>query len=82
VPEGFLYMLGVSAGGYLGGKLVRKAGPIIDSITGKSARDAAGKLSGVILDVKGRCLSRDATFRLAGNPDGQMAEWNCKMKEW
>lgn len=32
VPQGFLELMGVSAAGYLGGKLTRKPGPIIDSI--------------------------------------------------
>lgn len=29
VPEGFLYLMGVSSAGYLGGKLVRKPGPVL-----------------------------------------------------
>jgi hypothetical protein len=66
VPQAFLYMMGVSSSGYLGGKLVRKAGPVIDSITGKATRDAAGKLTNVSLDIKGRCLSREATFWIQG----------------
>ncbi len=66
VPQAFLYMMGVSSGGYLGGKLVRKAGPVIDSITGKATRDPTGKLTNVSLDIKGRCLSRDATFWIEG----------------
>lgn len=29
VPDGFLYLMGVSSAGYLGGKVVRKPGPVI-----------------------------------------------------
>jgi len=29
VPEGFLYLMGISSAGYLGGKMVRKAGPVV-----------------------------------------------------
>src|SRR5207253_7529989 len=29
VPQNFLYLMGVSSAGYLGGKLVRKPGPVI-----------------------------------------------------
>jgi hypothetical protein len=32
-PDGFLALMGVSSFGYLGGKLARKPGPIIDDIT-------------------------------------------------
>jgi len=36
IPEGFLYLMGASSSGYLGGKLARKPGPIIDSIVAQS----------------------------------------------
>jgi hypothetical protein len=32
VPEGMLYMMGLSAAGYLGGKLARKPGPVISEV--------------------------------------------------
>src|SRR5439155_7622880 len=32
VPDGFLYLMGVSSAGYLGGKLARKPGPVIVTI--------------------------------------------------
>ena len=32
VPDGFLYLMGVSSAGYLGGKVVRKPGPVIKSL--------------------------------------------------
>jgi len=33
VPDHLLYMMGLSSAGYLGGKLARKAGPVIDEIS-------------------------------------------------
>src|SRR5262249_55675709 len=33
VPDGILYLMGISSVGYLGGKLARKAGPIINEIS-------------------------------------------------
>jgi len=32
VPEGLLYLMGISSVGYLGGKMARKAGPVINEI--------------------------------------------------
>ncbi len=32
IPQNFLYLMGVSSAGYLGGKLVRKPGPVIKSL--------------------------------------------------
>jgi len=32
MPDGFLALMGISAGGYLGGKLLRKPGPKIDKV--------------------------------------------------
>lgn len=33
VPEGLLYMMGLSSAGYLGGKMARKAGPVINEMS-------------------------------------------------
>jgi len=33
VPDHLLYMMGLSSAGYLGGKLARKAGPVVDEIS-------------------------------------------------
>jgi hypothetical protein len=33
VPERLLYLMGISSAGYLGGKLARKAGPVINEVT-------------------------------------------------
>jgi hypothetical protein len=53
-PQGLLYVMGVSAGGYLGGKLARPAGPVIRSI----AWDEANKQ----IIVQGENLSKDGDF--------------------
>jgi hypothetical protein len=56
VPTGFLALMGVSSAGYLGGKAARSAGPIIDEIV--------ARLSSLELAIKGRVLSKDASFRI------------------
>src|SRR5207302_7513248 len=33
IPQNFLYLMGVSSAGYLGGKLVRKPGPVIKTLS-------------------------------------------------
>jgi len=33
IPDNFLYLMGLSSAGYLGGKLARKAGPVINEIS-------------------------------------------------
>lgn len=58
VPEGFLYLMGVSTAGYLGGKLARKPGRILDSVV--------AHLGSVVIDIKGRNLSHDATIQIDG----------------
>jgi hypothetical protein len=60
LPEGFLYLSGISAFGYLGGKLARKAGPVIDS----ALVDVGEKLP-VQIAISGRNLS-PVTVRLQG----------------
>jgi hypothetical protein len=54
IPEGMLYMAGLSAAGYLGGKMARKPGPVIseismsppdpDDVIAQSAADAAANI--------------------------------------
>lgn len=61
IPDGFLQLMGVSALGYVGGKLARKPGPIIDEIIPALSTDSPPVLT---LTVKGRILSPDATFKL------------------
>jgi hypothetical protein len=57
IPEGFLYLMGISSAGYLGGKLARQPGPIISSV-------AATFNSPLTITVVGRNLSRDARLTL------------------
>lgn len=59
VPNGFLELMGVSSAGYLGGKLARKPGPIIDEIL--------AKLGSLELTLKGRNLSKDASLIIDGD---------------
>jgi energy-converting hydrogenase Eha subunit F len=59
VPSGFLELMGVSSLGYLGGKLVRKPGPVLDEIL--------AKFGSLELTLKGRNLSKDASFLIEGD---------------
>jgi hypothetical protein len=68
IPDGFLELMGISAAGYLGGKIARGPGPNIRSITGvvTAAPNAiALTIDGVNLATKGA-----STF-LAAMPGGQ-----------
>ena len=60
IPDGLLYLMGASSAGYLGGKLARKPGPVIDSIVAQQGS--------LMLEVFGRCLSRDAAFMIEDSP--------------
>lgn len=60
VPSGFLQLMGISAAGYVGGKLVRKAGPKISSIDG-TIDPASGNLT---LNITGGVLSQSGSFEI------------------
>jgi len=60
-PQGLLYVMGVSAGGYLGGKLARPAGPVIRNI-GLDKRKAASPPEGSVITIQGENLSKEADF--------------------
>lgn len=62
VPDGLLALSGLSAGGYLGGKIVRGPGPVVDEALLVVEN---GKFQ---IKVLGRCLGVDATFEVAGKP--------------
>jgi hypothetical protein len=62
IPEGFLSLMGISSFGYLGGKLARKPGPVVDQ-AGALADPAARKLE---LTLRGRSLSKNAVYSLDG----------------
>jgi hypothetical protein len=74
VPWSLLSISGLSAFGYLGGKLARSAGPVIAEIVASTGPDPAtpAPVQGTtpptygILEVRGRTLSRDATLRIIG----------------
>lgn len=58
IPAQLLTLMGLSSAGYLGGKLVRGPGPVIEQVTA-----AAGS---VILKIEGKHLSKDAFVWLDG----------------
>lgn len=71
VPQGFLYLMGISAAGYLGGKVVRLPGPVIQQLLVSATpltRDAQGKEQPVKLtiDLHGENLSTDAVIKIDG----------------
>jgi hypothetical protein len=62
VPEGLLYLMGVSAGGYVGGKLARKPGPNITGL--RTSLDFPAKV--LHLRILGDNLSPAGTFQIGG----------------
>jgi hypothetical protein len=65
LPSGLLYVMGVSAGGYLGGKAVRNPGPVLKNITPVVNPKTATDLD---LTLEGSNLDKDAKFRIDGAP--------------
>jgi hypothetical protein len=69
VPQGFLLLMGVSSAGYLGGKLARKAGPVVATTKGLwtvgDAQSAGSKQSNqkLIVTIIGQHLSSTAGIR-------------------
>lgn len=64
-PPGLLYVMGVSAGGYLGGKAVRGGGPILKQVNvGPAAAPAPP--TDLSVTLVGENLDKDATFRING----------------
>ncbi|HEY1161352.1 MAG TPA: hypothetical protein VGE83_12010 [Terracidiphilus sp.] len=62
IPSGFLQLMGISSGGYLAGKLARKAGPTIAAIVVKTEN------SMFKFQLTGSGLSRSATFSIDDQP--------------
>jgi hypothetical protein len=58
IPDKFLYLMGISSAGYLGGRMARSAGPVID--------DILASIAPLTLEIHGRNLSRDASFQVDG----------------
>jgi hypothetical protein len=63
-PQGLLYVMGVSAGGYLGGKVTRSPGPVIHNIAWD--KDTGDPTVQGELIVQGENLSRHAEFFIDG----------------
>ncbi|GJH29316.1 hypothetical protein [Caballeronia novacaledonica] len=60
LPDGFLQLAGISAFGYVGGKLVRKSGPVLKGVKGEVKEgDPATR---VTWTITGTGLAKNATF--------------------
>jgi hypothetical protein len=68
-PTGLLYVMGVSAGGYLGGKAVAKPGPAIKQVAVVRVPDPTDPASPGDLDVtlEGENLDKNGKFRIDGS---------------
>jgi hypothetical protein len=65
VPAGFLYLMGISATGYLAGKLVRLPGPVVAELFVTSAVPrGAGTPASLTIMIKGENLSKDALVKV------------------
>jgi hypothetical protein len=73
IPQGFLSLMGLSSAGYLGGKLARKPGPVIDHIVAVRASAAE-----VVLRISGTQLSRDAGFKVDDDVGGKVSDKEVK----
>lgn len=60
IPTGFLQLMGISAGGYLAGKLARKPGPTLDHIT------VSGQVNGTSSQDHWESSPQQLTFELTG----------------
>jgi hypothetical protein len=65
VPSGFLYLMGISATGYLGGKLVRLPGPIVAKLLVSSVVPATPVApANMTIDLQGENLSKEALVKV------------------
>ena len=65
IPDSFLQIMGISSLGYLGGKLARKPGPVIDDIQADPATATALAMSNTLtLTISGQKLSHAAGLRI------------------
>jgi hypothetical protein len=67
LPDNFLYLMGVSSAGYLGGKLVRKPGPVLKSLSvgTVTARDEqAAKPAVMTINLKGETLDQRGSIKV------------------
>lgn len=84
IPDGFMNLMGISAAGYLAGKLARKPGPVIAALAVEevAAADllsknkppassaANGRVTGkvITLSLQGEGLNPNASIKVDGNP--------------
>jgi hypothetical protein len=66
VPSGFLYLMGISAAGYLGGKLVRLPGPVVKEVLVTSVVPGVPPTSAaqITISLKGENLSSKASVKV------------------
>jgi len=79
VPSGFLYLMGISASGYVAGKLVRLPGPVIKQLLVTSVVPAVPGTSAAALTIslKGENLSKDASVKV-GDDDLRPDQFSIK----
>ena len=68
IPQGFLYLTGISAAGYLGGKAVRPPGPVIHQLlaSAQETKGLVGDETVLTILVRGENLSSDAAVKIDG----------------
>jgi hypothetical protein len=66
VPSGFLYLMGISAAGYLGGKVVRLPGPVVKELVVSSVVPGVPGTSTaqLTINLKGENLSSNASVKV------------------
>ena len=62
VPTGFLYLMGISSAGYLGGKLVSLPGPVVQQLVVSSVNPASP--AQLVINLKGQNLSTNAAVKV------------------
>ena len=63
VPSGFLYLMGISAAGYLGGKLVSLPGPVVRALLVSSV-DTTTQPAQMVIKLRGENLSKTAAVKV------------------
>ncbi|CAN7487238.1 hypothetical protein LJR029_000910 [Caballeronia sp. LjRoot29] len=72
LPDGFLQLAGISAAGYIGGKAVRKGGPVLAGVKGVSDQAVTAD---VTWTLTGTGLAKNATFAYkVGSGDTEPAQ--------
>ena len=68
VPSGFLYLMGISSAGYLGGKVVRAPGPLVAELLVVAAVPGTGQSPArMTIGIKGENLSQQALVSVDGD---------------